>query len=136
MLFYADEEVWVDFLPPYNHIDLRWRLMPGSFNICNWQRPLVPTFEMLNDRIEFKRGQPLAYVRFRARDPQAMFQLNKQPRTEELDHIVNSSVSLKSYQNNLSWKIVSGVIPNRLRPKKLVKSEPWICRFFRRILKK
>ncbi len=136
MLFYADEEVWVDFLPPYNHIDLRWRLMPGSFNICNWQRPLVPTFEMLNDRIEFKRGQPLAYVRFRARDPQAMFQLNKQPRTEELDHIVNSSVSLKSYQNNLSWKIVSGVIPNRLRPKKLVKLEPWICRFFRRILKK
>jgi hypothetical protein len=62
--------------------------------------------------------------------------LIKHPRTEELDHIVNSSVSVKSYQNNLSWKIVTGMIPNKLRPKKMVKSEPWICKFFRKILNK
>jgi hypothetical protein len=136
-IFVADEEVWIDFMPPYNHIDLNWRLMPGSFNICNWQRPVVPTFEMLNNQVEIKRGQPLAYIKFRSRNPQDMFQLNRQERTEELEHIVNSSVTVKTYQHNLSWKVVSGIIPNKLRPKKLVKpAEPWICRFFRKILNK
>jgi len=134
-LFYADEEVWVDFLPPWNHIDPKFRIMPGSFNICNWQRPVIPTFEMLDDKITFKRGQPLAYIKFRTRDPQDLIKLVKQPRTDQLDHIVNSSVSLKSYQSNISWKIVTGALPNKQRPKKLVKTEPWICRFFRKFVK-
>ena len=137
-LFLADEEVWVDFLPPYNHHDPSWRLMPGSFNINSWQRPVVPTFEMLENIVHIKRGQPLAYIRFRSTNPQDMFQMVKQERTEELEHLVNSAVSVKSYHPNLSWKIVSGVIPNKLRgDRKLVKSkEPWICRFFRKILRK
>lgn len=134
-LFVADEEVWVDFLPPYNHIDPKWRLMPGSFNICNWQRPVVPTFEMVDNHISIKRGQPLAYLRFRSCNPQDMFQLVKQERTDELEHIVNSCVTVKSYQPNLSWKIVSGFIPNKLRPKTLVNKEPWICRFLRKFFK-
>lgn len=136
-LFIADEEVWVDFLPPFNHIDPKWRLMPGSFNICNWQRPVVPTFEMLDNYIEIKRGQPLAYIKFRSKNPQDLFKLIKQDRTEELEHLVNSSVSVKSYQPNLSWQVVSGNIPNNLRKgKKLVKTkEPWICRFFRKFIK-
>ena len=135
-LFYADEETWVDFLPPWNHIDPKFRIMPGSFNIHTWQRPVIPTFEMLDNKISFKRGQPLAYIKFRTRDPQDMIQLVKQPRTDELDHIVNASVSLKSYQPNLSWKVVTGIIPNKIRPKKMVKTEPWICRMFRKLLRK
>ena len=136
-LFVADDDVWVDFLPPYNDIDLKWRLMPGSFNIKNWQRPVVPTFEMMADEIVIKRGQPLAYIKFRSKDPQDLFKLVKQERTDELEHLVNSSVTVKSYQPNLSWQIVSGNIPNKLRDgKTLVKKEPWICKFFRFILRK
>lgn len=137
-LFVADEEVWVDFLPPYNHHDPSWRLMPGSFNINTWQRPIVPTFEMLENTVHIKRGQPLAYIRFRSRNPQDLFKLVKQERTEELEHIVNACVSIKSYQPNLSWQVVAGNIPNKLREgKELVKSkEPWICRFFRKLLNK
>jgi len=116
-LFLADQEVWCDFLPPYNHIDPDWRLMPGSFNICNWQRPVVPTFEMLNNEITVKRGQPLAYIRFRSCNPQDVFKLVKKERTAELDHLVNSSVTVKSYMKKISWKIVTGEIPNKLRPK-------------------
>jgi hypothetical protein len=134
-LLYADEEVWVDFLPPYNHIDPKWRLMPGSYNIFTWQRPLVPTFEMLENKISFKRGQPLAYLRFRSKNPQDLFKLVKQPRTDELDHLVNSSVTVKSYQTNLSWNIVTGMIPNKLRPKNLIRTEPWFCKLFRKFIK-
>lgn len=136
-LFVSDDDVWIDFLPPFNDIDSTWRLMPGSFNINNWQRPVVPTFEMMADEIHIKRGQPLAYIKFRSKDPQDLFKLNKQPRTDELEHLVNSAITVKSYQQNLSWKIVSGIVPNNLRKgKKLIKKEPLICKFFRFILRK
>lgn len=136
-LFVADDDVWIDFLPPFNEIDSAWRLMPGSFNIKNWQRPVVPTFEMLADEVVLKRGQPLAYIKFRSNNPQDLFKLIKQERTEELEHLVNSSITVKSYQPNLSWHIVTGNVPNNLRKgKHLVKREPWICRFFRFILRK
>lgn len=135
-LFLADDDVWVDFLPPFNDMDPRWRLMPGSFNIRNWQRPLVPTFEMFNDEIEFKRGQPLAYIKFRSHNPLDTFKLIKKERTEEIDHLVSSSVSVKSYMPNLSWKIVTGQEPNKLRPKSFFKEEPWICKVSRKLLGK
>ncbi len=136
-LFVADDDVWIDFLPPFNDIDPKWRLMPGSFNIKNWQRPVVPTFEMLADEVTLKRGQPLAYIKFRSRNPQDMFKLIKQERTAELEHLANSCVTIKAYQPNLSWHVVSGNVPNNQRKgKKLVKTEPWICRFFRFILRK
>lgn len=136
-LFVADDDVWIDFLPPFNSIDPGWRLMPASFNINTWQRPVVPTFELLANEINIKRGQPLAYIKFRSKNPQDLFKPIKQERTEELEHLANSCVTIKTYQPNLSWQVVAGNIPNNQRKgKKLVKTEPWICKFFRVILRK
>jgi hypothetical protein len=120
-LFCADEDVWVDILPPFNHIDKSWRLIPGSFNIHTWQRPVVPTFEMLHSTISINRGQPLAYVRFRSKNQQDLFKLSKQEKTKELETLVMGCSSVKFFQKNLSWKIVLGMIPNKLRPARLVK---------------
>jgi hypothetical protein len=120
VLFYADEDVWIDMFPPFNHIDNAWRLLPGSFNIHNWQRPVVPTFEMLSETICIKRGQPLAYIRFRSKNQQDSFKLFKQEKTKELETLAMSCSSVKFFQKNLSWKIVLGLIPNKLRPKKLI----------------
>jgi hypothetical protein len=92
---------------------------------------------MLANEVNIKRGQPLAYIKFRSKNPQDLFKLVKQDRTAELEHLVNSSITVKSYQPNLSWQIVNGNIPNNLRNGKvLVKKEPWICKFFRFILRK
>lgn len=121
VVFYSDDNVWVDFLPAFNHIDPSWRLLPGSFNICNWQRPVVPTFEMLNNEVTIQRGQPLAYVRFRSNDPRDLFKLVKQPRTQEIEEQVMACSSVKFFQRNLSWKIVTGIIPNKFRPSTLFK---------------
>jgi hypothetical protein len=121
VVFFADTEVWLDFLPPFNHIDTAWRLIPGSFNIHSWQRPAVPTFEMLSNTVKIQRGQPLAYARFRSTNPQDKFKLIKQEKTEELEKLVMSCSSVKFFQRNLSWKFVTGLIPNKLRPKKLIK---------------
>jgi hypothetical protein len=119
-VFYSDDNVWIDVLPPFNHIDDSWRLLPASFNICTWQRPVVPTFEMLKDVVSIKRGQPLAYVRFRSTNQQDLFKLIKQEKTSELEKVVLGCSSVKFFQKNLSWKIVLGIIPNKLRPSKMI----------------
>jgi len=133
-VFLSDEDVWIEFVPPYYHLDPKWRLMPGSFNICNWQRPVIPTFEMLENEITIKRGQPLAYIRFRSKDPQAVYILEKMARTDDIEHLVNSSVSLKNYMPNISWSIVTGNTPNYLRPASFFK-ENFIIRKMKKWLK-
>jgi len=118
-LFVADQPVVMELTPPYCHIDPAWRVMPGAFNIYNWQRPVVPTFEMLQDRVVIKRGQPLVYVRFKTENFNDVISLKRIERTPELDHVVNSNLSVKTYQKNLSWKIANTF--NKLRPKKFLK---------------
>lgn len=118
-LFLADEPVMLEMTPPYAHIDPAWRVMPGAFNIYNWQRPVVPTFEMMDNRVTIKRGQPLVYIRFKTEKFKDNIVLEKIERTEEIDHVVKSCLSVKTYQANLSWKIANTF--NKLRPKKFLK---------------
>ena len=118
-LFVADQPVIAEMTPPYAHIDPAWRVMPGAFNIYNWQRPIVPTFEMLEDHVTIKRGQPLVYIRFKTENFKDNIILERMDRTKELDHAVNSCLSVKTYQKNLSWKIVNTL--NKFRPKKFLK---------------
>jgi hypothetical protein len=75
---------------------------------------------MLKDVVSIKRGQPLAYVRFRSTNQQDLFKLIKQEKTSELEKVVLGCSSVKFFQKNLSWKIVLGIIPNKLRPSKMI----------------
>lgn len=118
-LFVADQPVNIEFMPPYFEIDNSFRLIPGTFNIFNWHRPVMPTFEMLNNTVEIKRGQPLAYIKFRSENLKESFSLVKIQRTEELEHAVNSCLTLKHFMPNLSWRIQNTF--NKLRPKKWLK---------------
>lgn len=118
-LFVADQPVIMEMTPPYAHNDPAWRVMPGAFNIYNWQRPIVPTFEMLRDHVSIKRGQPLVYVRFKTENFKDNIVLERIERTDELDHVVNSNLSVKTYQKNISWRIANTF--NKLRPRKFMK---------------
>lgn len=120
-VFLADDDVWIDFIPAFNHTDPGWRLIPGTFNIKNWQRPVVPTIEMLQNEIKIQRGQPLAYVKFRSSDLRDKFKLIKQEQTPEIENIVMSCISVKFFQRNISWKFITGLLPNQFRPKKLLR---------------
>lgn len=122
-VFVADQPTVIEFLPPYNDVDPAWRLMPGNFNIYYWQRPVLPTFEMLQNTVTLKRGQPLAYLRFRSENLKETFALTKIERTPELEHAVNSCVVVKHFMPNLSWRLQSTM--NKLRPKKWLKSKFW-----------
>lgn len=115
-VFVADKPVYIEIIPPFNTIDEHIRIIPGSFNIFSWQRPVLPTFEMLENKIVIKRGQPIAYVRFKSEDLKDNFILEKIPRSDELEHRVNSCLTLKHYQPNISWKLhntLSGIWPKK-----------------------
>ncbi len=115
-VFVADKPVYIEVIPPFNHIIPSIRIIPGSFNIFSWQRPVVTTFEMLSDRVTIKRGEPLAYIRFRSEDLKDNFLLEKISRTNELEHRVNSCLTLKHYLPNLSWKLhntIKGIFPKK-----------------------
>jgi len=118
-VFTSDKPVFLELIPPFNDIDNSWRLVPGSFNIYSWQRPIVTTFEMLEDKVKIKRGRPIAYVKFRSENLNDKFLLKKIERTNELEHAVNSCLTLKHYMPRLSWKIHNTF--NKLRPKKWMK---------------
>jgi hypothetical protein len=122
ILFVADQPVVMEMTPPYNHIDPAWRMMPGSFNIYNWFRPVIPTFEMLHTKVSIKRGQPLMYIRFKTENFKDNVVLERMERTNELEHLVNSCLSVKTYQPSLSWRIANSFNP--IRPRKLLKSCP------------
>jgi hypothetical protein len=114
-VFVSDHDVYLETVPPFNDIDKSWRLIPGSYNIGNWYRPFITTFEMLENEITINRGQPLAYLKFRSNSLKDKIKLIKIDRTENLEHAVNSSLTLKHYIPKLSWKIHNSF--NRLRPK-------------------
>jgi hypothetical protein len=71
--FYSDTDVMVEALPMFlhktPHLD-NVRLVPGTYNIGKWIRPLDFSAEMLDTSIPFvvKRGDPLFCVRFVAPD--------------------------------------------------------------------
>jgi hypothetical protein len=123
MLFVSDTPVVIEMTPPYNHIDPAWRAMPGSFNIYNWFRPVIPTIELLHSKVSIKRGQPLMYIRFKTENFKDNIVLERIERTPELDHLVNSCLSVKTYQPSLSWKIASTL--NLIRPKNILKKCPF-----------
>lgn len=123
MLFVADQPVIIEMTPPYNHIDPAWRSMPGSFNIYNWFRPVIPSIEMLHTRVSIKRGQPLMYIRFKTENFKDNIVLERVERSDKLEHLVNSCLSVKNYQPSLSWKIANSFNP--IRPKNLLKTCPF-----------
>lgn len=119
-VFVADKPVWIEALPAFNNLNPALRLIPGHFNIGAWQRPVFPTFEMIQDRVIIKRGDPLMYIRFKTANINEMFKLERLERTEEIDHSINSCLSLKNFVKGLSWVIASRGW-NKARPKSFFK---------------
>lgn len=72
-IFYADESVMMESIPAYLHkntsID-NLRLIPGTYDIGQWFRPVDYTVEIVDDTkpIKIKRDDVLFYIRFVTKD--------------------------------------------------------------------
>lgn len=68
VVFIADEHIIMEYLPPFRHYhpDLHVLFANGSFDIYDWQRPMMIAFDWMDTSkpIKIKRGDPLGYIRF------------------------------------------------------------------------
>jgi len=96
-LFVADEDCMVEQLPPAFHPEVaNIRVIPGTFNIGKWYRPLEVAFEVIDPSkpIKITRGDPLYYVRLIPKNG-GKVELKPTTYTREQSDIVISCVSLK-----------------------------------------
>lgn len=120
-MFVADDPVWVEVYPPFLHGEVKnTRLINGTFDIYNWQRPVDFTFEILNDKkpIKIKEGQPLYYVKFVSPKLNDDFELKRLEWTEELDH-AHRRCQPQNFLVNMAWRLMK--LGNKIRPKKFIK---------------
>lgn len=105
LVFVADEDMMLEALPAMMHDSpalRKIRVIPGTYNIHRWVRPVDFTFEVLDtsEPIVFKRGDPLFYLRFI--DPlDRKVELERIPQNDELLKTMYGMVVLKNYVKNV-----------------------------------
>ena len=101
MVFVADEDIIIEALPAMMHdcpAIRNIRVIPGTYNIHRWMRPVDFTFEVLDSSqpLEFKIGDPLFYIRFI--DPKGRkVELERIEQTDEALKTMYGMVVLKNY---------------------------------------
>jgi hypothetical protein len=105
LVFVADEDVILEALPAMMHDSPALRnihVIPGTYNIHRWMRPVDFTFEVLDPTqpLVFKRGDPLFYIRFI--DPKdRKIELERIEQDNELLKTMYGMVVLKNYVKNV-----------------------------------
>lgn len=107
-LFIADGDCMVEQLPASFHTNVpNIRIIPGTFNIGKWYRPLEAAFEVIdpNQPIKITRGDPLYYVRLVPKDG-GKIELKHKTYTREQIDAVTSCVTLKKAAPKLPLKVL------------------------------
>lgn len=96
-LFLADAKCFIEQLPVTYHeasVASKIRLIPGTFDISQWYRPVEFAFEILDDTnpLAIKRGDPLFYVRFVTDDKVSLKYKEVDSKTREA---VNACLTVK-----------------------------------------
>lgn len=132
MVFVADEDVIIESLPAMMHDSetLRnIRVIPGTYNIHRWMRPLDFTFEILDPSkpLEFKRGDPLFYIRFI--DPKGRkIELERIEQTNDILKTMYGMVVLKNYIPKLGLDKLYDMAHDWIKNRKWL-SKPKKCPF-------
>lgn len=105
-IFYSDESVMIESIPAYLHkntsID-NLRLIPGTYDISKWFRPVDFTVEVLDDTIpiKIKRDDPLFYIRFITKDGSKV-EMERFIIDETMNKIMYACVNTKLQTPNLT----------------------------------
>lgn len=107
-IFYADKPCLIEQLSPSMHLQTcvqNIRVIPGTFDISQWFRPLEATFEIVDPTkpLIIKRGDPLFYARFITKDDSKVT-LDYKKFTPEMRNEFNKCVDLKNGIPNLPLK--------------------------------
>mgnify|MGYP003347042052 FL=1 len=119
IVFYSNEEVTIESIPLFldrSEYGKNLRVIPGSFRIDKWVRPVDFTCEILDDRknILIKRDDPIFCVRFTNPDNWDI-NLERVLPSEDLEKLSHECVSLKFYMKNLGLKQLYKLSENYLK---------------------
>lgn len=103
-IFIADEPVYLNQLPPYNHYrrdPLPGLLVPGRLPIDIWPRALMWAFEWyeIDKPLVLRRGEPWWYARFETTDPARPVRLVEAAMTQELREYMQGASAVTNYVN-------------------------------------
>jgi hypothetical protein len=101
-VFVADEPVYLNQLPPYNHYrrdPLPGLLVPGRLPVDIWPRHLMWAFEWyeIDKPLVLRRGEPWWYARFESTDPARPVRLVEAQMTPELREYMQGISSVTNY---------------------------------------
>ena len=107
-MFYSNDDIHIESMPATmetNDSISNTMLIPGTYNISKWIRPVDFSFEVKDDnkKIKIKRGDVLFYVKFRTNDD-SKIELERTPFTEELNKTMYSCFHVKKILPGLPLK--------------------------------
>lgn len=122
--FYSEESLEIEVMSPFMHDSSFTKnafIVPGSFNISKWFRPLNPEIQFLpnhDNHVVSQKGDPLMYIRFKTDRPIILKQFFM-PR--ELMDISESIVSYKKYEKNKTFSYLYSLFSNSGLPGKILR---------------
>lgn len=98
-LFFATESVMIEAIPVFLDHSLlsnQVRVMPGTFDIGRWVRPVTFAFEVVDgvSCVDIKRGDPIVCVRFLTNEKVKFVRAEN---SAELQRVVASCIGLKRF---------------------------------------
>ena len=108
-LFWTNEkDVWVEQTahPLISRYGLE--VVPGTFPISVWQRPLLFGFKILDHDVNIKlpKGTPLYYIRFYSQKSDSLFDLEKKFPPEDVMRSQRQNTRLKQFDRFGSWDLI------------------------------
>jgi hypothetical protein len=115
-LFYAKESLEMEVLPVFllnSPSTENTHLLPASFDIGKWIRPVDFSFVPKDYRkpITITRGDPLYFVRFKCQD---RVELERVAFSKDVQHMVNSCVSVKKRLKNITLPVLYDMAKSRI----------------------
>ena len=109
-LFWTKEkDVWIEQIahPLMSRYGLE--VIPGTFPISVWQRPITFGFNILDYDVNIKipRGTPLYYIRFYSKRNDCLFSLNKETPPKKVIQSQKQNTRLKNYAPFASWDLIN-----------------------------
>lgn len=110
--FVSDESCMIEITGNHfsqDRLNNNIRVVPGTFDIYNWQRSLDFAFEWidLSKPVVIKRGQPLIFIRFKTKNINEKFQIEKIEMDDYLMECIARCQQTKDLLPNKSWSLMN-----------------------------
>ena len=103
-----DKDVWIEQIPHPLLSRYGLELIPATFPISVWFRPMVIGVKVLDNDIYLPKGTPLYYFRLYSKRSDSDFQLQQRDVPEKMIKQLNENNTLRKFTMFNAWDIIKG----------------------------